>query len=383
MKFLGSLFMGNIESKNAKLVEAAWKGQTDIVQELLAGGVRVNATDKDGRTALITASAAGYIGIVRLLLAKGANVNARTKSGGTALMVAAGGGHTAVVQLLLGNGADTNAKVKEGTALIFAALQGHVAVVEALLEKGADVNGTNQEGSTALSLAAWDGHIAVIRALLANGADVNARSKSGETALMVAAERGHIAIVQLLKGSAIPKEGRREIQSEGIDNEYKRQQEERRREEQRQGMIHRENLIRWQRSGQPGLWVKEHKGQWDHEAWLSLLETLRSSSFWPMEPDGVGRVLEQLKIEYWQSFTSESEVTGRAYVERLMKIQNTALSSIISVPEGIASFSKVRATGDRTPGCDFSLNHGTRIHRIYAHTILSHMHLIDGQGFSR
>jgi len=58
------------------------------------------------------------------------------------------------------------------------------------------------------------------------------------------------------------------------------------------------NLIRWQKSDQPRLWVEVHRGQWDHEEWLSLLETLRKSEFWPMSPDAVGRALDELKKEW-------------------------------------------------------------------------------------
>ena len=44
-------------------------------------------------------------------------------------------------------------------------------------------------------------------------------------------------------------------------------------------------------------WVEAHRGQWDHEDWLALLEDLKRSAFWPMEPDAVGQALEDAKRE--------------------------------------------------------------------------------------
>jgi hypothetical protein len=58
------------------------------------------------------------------------------------------------------------------------------------------------------------------------------------------------------------------------------------------------NLRRWRESGQPWLWVKARGGQWGHADWLALLENLRQSQFWPLAPEAVGQVLEQVKREY-------------------------------------------------------------------------------------
>lgn len=56
-----------------------------------------------------------------------------------------------------------------------------------------------------------------------------------------------------------------------------------------------DNLRRWRESGHPRSWVEAHKGQWNHQDWLGLLETLQHSPYWPMLPDEVGRVLEDVK----------------------------------------------------------------------------------------
>ncbi len=61
-----------------------------------------------------------------------------------------------------------------------------------------------------------------------------------------------------------------------------------------------ENLARWKASGQARAWVEAHRGVWNHNDWLALLDELRRSSFWPMQPDAVGAVLEEHKQEWLQ-----------------------------------------------------------------------------------
>jgi len=66
------------------------------------------------------------------------------------------------------------------------------------------------------------------------------------------------------------------------------------------------NLCRWQESGEPLRIVEEHQGEWNHQDWLNLLAELQQSDFWPLTPEAVGRVLEELKVQYknlqrWQA----------------------------------------------------------------------------------
>jgi hypothetical protein len=61
-----------------------------------------------------------------------------------------------------------------------------------------------------------------------------------------------------------------------------------------------DNLRRWQQSGGPRRWVEARLGSWDHQAWLALLDELRGSPFWPLHPDAVGRAVEEAR-EQWQN----------------------------------------------------------------------------------
>jgi hypothetical protein len=61
-----------------------------------------------------------------------------------------------------------------------------------------------------------------------------------------------------------------------------------------------DNLRRWKESGQPRAWVAARKGEWNHGDWLALLDELRRSPYWPMQPEEIGRVLEETKRHWLQ-----------------------------------------------------------------------------------
>jgi ankyrin repeat protein len=90
------------------LKQAAMRGDTTQVQQLLDKGVDVNAKDSNGETALMEAAGNGHTEVVKQLLAKGADVNAKSSYGYTALLYAADKGHTECVGLLLDGGANIN-----------------------------------------------------------------------------------------------------------------------------------------------------------------------------------------------------------------------------------------------------------------------------------
>jgi hypothetical protein len=91
-----------------ELLEAAKKGRSPQVEQLLAGGADLESKDHDGRTPLMLAAQYGRTATVRLLLAKGANAGARDAQGWNAFMLALlapSGGvvhttHDAVLKLL-------------------------------------------------------------------------------------------------------------------------------------------------------------------------------------------------------------------------------------------------------------------------------------------
>lgn len=71
-----------------QLIGAARAGKTELVRDLLGRKPNLNATDKNGKTALIWAAQGGHAAVAQLLLAQGANPYLRDKEGFTAYEVA-------------------------------------------------------------------------------------------------------------------------------------------------------------------------------------------------------------------------------------------------------------------------------------------------------
>jgi Ankyrin repeats (many copies)/Ankyrin repeats (3 copies) len=144
---------------------------------------------------------------VRKLIARGANINATDKDGNTALQEAASEGDEKITRLLLDSGAEVTARRKgpiNYDALDYAAWTGNGSTVQELLSAGARVNDPTDSGWTPLMIAILYGHPDVVEALLAGGADVNARTPTGWTALKEAQFRGDQENAQrLIRAGAI------------------------------------------------------------------------------------------------------------------------------------------------------------------------------------
>lgn len=140
--------------------EAAMRGDTAAVLQMVERGVDVNALDKEGRTALQLASFDGFDEVVKLLLQRGADATHVDSMGRTALMFASTGPHLETVKLLIEAGSPINAVDNDErfNALMFAAAEGQLEVVEALLRAGANPNARDVDGESALDFASANGH---------------------------------------------------------------------------------------------------------------------------------------------------------------------------------------------------------------------------------
>jgi len=88
------------------LMRAAWRGETSLVNELIALGVDVNLRNSDGNTALWLACVANSETCVRALVAAGIDLDNRNDTGATTLMYCASSGKHAMLAILLELGAD-------------------------------------------------------------------------------------------------------------------------------------------------------------------------------------------------------------------------------------------------------------------------------------
>jgi len=59
------------------------------------------------------------------------------------------------------------------------------------------------------------------------------------------------------------------------------------------------NLKRLAKTTLPIEFVRTHKGEWDHQAWLEFCASLEEEGYTPIDLDQVGLLLEQKKVEYW------------------------------------------------------------------------------------
>ncbi|VGO22498.1 ankyrin repeat domain-containing protein [Pontiella sulfatireligans] len=183
------------------LMAAAEAGRMDLVAGLVRLGRDVNATDRNGRTALAYAIEAPDV--TGLLLQKGAKVNHVDETGEAPLHLAIGRQSKAVVRLLLEYGAYANRHDGEGNDSLSMAVKSGLEVVDLLLVHGANPDFADRAGETALHHAAKADNLAAAQALIAAGADATRVSMQGWTPLHEAAMNGSLLVAAVLLKSGV------------------------------------------------------------------------------------------------------------------------------------------------------------------------------------
>lgn len=171
-----ALLMGATLLSGTPLVDAARRGEVELVRSMLDDGADVNAAQGDGMTALHASAEGGHVEIARLLIAAGADLDAETRIGHyTPLHLAGRGGHGHVVLALAEAGADVS-RATSNTGVtplhLAASAVGGERAVATLLDHGAAVNAREASaGQTPLMFAAAYDRAAAVRELLSRGAD--------------------------------------------------------------------------------------------------------------------------------------------------------------------------------------------------------------------
>jgi len=163
------------------------------LKEILLPEQQRHPAPTEAELALLKAAFAGDLQKVQSLVAGGANINVQSNEfydmgmhrDVTPLMCAAAKGHLEVVVWLLEHQANhagetmlTKSEGGPGTqALHFAAAGGHEEVVSALLDAGANPNAEGKLGRTPLTEALREGKLSCAKLLLARGASAGAKSK--------------------------------------------------------------------------------------------------------------------------------------------------------------------------------------------------------------
>ena len=172
------------------LMIAAFSGQTEVIQMLLAAGADPHYKSQQWFIewdALSLAADKGHHEIVRLLVTAGADPNALNPLS-RPLTTAVTKGRLETAQLLIELGADLNARglLANNTLLIEAADKGQTSIVRLLLESGADLHVANNFHETALHRACFKGWVEITQLLVAAGADVNKPNKDRVPPLIIA-----------------------------------------------------------------------------------------------------------------------------------------------------------------------------------------------------
>ncbi len=194
----GSLFAQTV-SFDRPIIDAADRGNTDIVRALIQQGANVDARGKFESTALLRAAYHGHVPVGQLLIMAGADVSAPDIGGATPLHIAARRGHENFIRLLLENKADINARDGEGwTPLMRATVKDQQVIVKQLIAAGADVDLASFLGETPLIIAAQKGNKSLVKTLLAAGADASRRNNEQKNAADIARQSGYEDIPRLI-----------------------------------------------------------------------------------------------------------------------------------------------------------------------------------------
>ena len=182
------------ENGVSAIMNARYRGQTELVELLLAAGVALDVFE--------AATLGNTVRLAQLVDGDPRQLNAWSPDGFTPLHLACFFGQEQAARVLLERGADPAAVARNPMRvqpLHSAAAGRQLGIVRVLLEKGAPVNARQHLGWTALHEAANHGNREMAETLLRHGADPLAGNDDGKTPSDVAAERGHTELARLFE----------------------------------------------------------------------------------------------------------------------------------------------------------------------------------------
>jgi hypothetical protein len=151
--------VGPLTEIDAQLFAASGAGDVSRIEQSIAAGASINATDALKRTPLFAAAFCNHPQTINLLIDRGSEVNAKDFLGMPALEAAVVMGWREAAQALIARGADINMRNAAGrTPLHMAAAADDMAMVELLLGHGANTRIRDKDGNVAASLAKLNGH---------------------------------------------------------------------------------------------------------------------------------------------------------------------------------------------------------------------------------
>eukprot|EP00919_Chromeraceae_sp_WS-2016_P005322 GHVR01012541.1.p1 GENE.GHVR01012541.1~~GHVR01012541.1.p1 ORF type:complete len:1050 (+),score=256.13 GHVR01012541.1:34-3150(+) len=181
------------ETSQRKLIDTPFAmalrtGKVEIVKEFIKFNVNINLFKND-YTPVYLASSVGRHEVVQVLLENHAYVDATDEEGRTALMIAAQRGFPRLAKLLIKYGADLGAKdfTLSGTLLYHAVIGGNIQIITTFLKMQTGVvNICTNLGETPLTAAVRLCNASAAKALVQAGADVEYKNNEGMSVLDIA-----------------------------------------------------------------------------------------------------------------------------------------------------------------------------------------------------
>ena len=197
------LLVSMIRFYNASAASEEVKKQLNhnIAELLVRLGADVNATSKQGDTALFYAVGSADLAMITFLKDQGANVSATDGKDKTLLHEAVASGDLTTVKTVMAwknpdvsSAIDINAQDKAGkTALFYAVGSADLAMITFLKDQGANVSATDGKDKTLLHEAVASGDLTTLQTVMewkneggSPAIDINAQDKTGNTALSYA-----------------------------------------------------------------------------------------------------------------------------------------------------------------------------------------------------
>jgi ankyrin repeat protein len=206
------LFDGGLRAVHGKdrtiLMAAVLKSWPRLVKALIAHGGLVNATDRDGNTALILA--VRYIfqpESIKLLLDGGADVDAKTVWGDSVLSITisqtgSGTRTAAILRLLLAHERWSHPRDKDfNMVLNWCVIHGCTDIVKLVLTHDGDIDGRDAGDRTPVINAVITENSDLLRLLLEHHPDLTLKDNLGRTPLAQATLSRNEAIIQMLQNA--------------------------------------------------------------------------------------------------------------------------------------------------------------------------------------
>lgn len=163
----GGFFLSTSSRGIVPLLAAAWGGNSDIIEALVAGGATVDARDISGRTILHILAENNNIKGVYQAIAFGIDINSSDKT--------------------------------KRTALHYSVLKGFVELSAILINMGADVNIADGDRRSPLCWAVMNGDGSHVSLLLGHQANADIQDLNGESILEIAYQRNALPIIKQLE----------------------------------------------------------------------------------------------------------------------------------------------------------------------------------------